>query len=53
VFCVCVFVCVGVFVFVCVCVCVCVDLVMQRAMRMRHIVIFVEPRSTNFFHVIS
>jgi len=44
---------------VCVCVCVCVyvcvfvALSIQRAMRMRHIVIFGLPRSAKCFHVMS
>jgi hypothetical protein len=42
---------------VCVCVCVCARvrarLGIQNAVRMRHIVICVLPRSTVFFHIIS
>jgi len=33
--------------------CVFVALVIQQAVRMRHIVIFVLPRTTIFFHIIS
>jgi len=47
-----VYVCVSVCVYVCVW-CVCVALVIQHAMRMRHIVIFGVTHSTIFFHIIS
>ena len=51
--CVCVSVSVCVYVRVYVCVCVCVALVIQNAMRIRHIVIYGLPRSTIFLYIIS
>jgi hypothetical protein len=38
---------------VCVCLCVCVALVIQHAMRMRHMVVCGLPGSRVYFHIIS